>query len=389
MSSFWPSQPVGVTDADALASRIEPYLAEEPMDLPKGRVWDTLDLRIPEVRREVRKFMLHHNVTGKLEDGRTLGVLYTENDMQVWCSGRYVPEWCVGMRSRGNLVGVIIGLPTRLRISKSILPYNVESVDVDMDPKKVDVEALCVVHFCVHKLVRRHGIAQLMIQELARRMHTRKVHHAIYGTPEVHNGCLGKLRVQVPIKSLSGWLSSSHPMNCHVASKEDFGELQMACDRAFRVKNDACAYAWGIDEKAWEEDVVPWIERFSSDEDHGVMLASQEEGTNMVTGTTIVGVARYVKVRIVDTDTDSLEYTRVGIQIVVSDSYKTTQDLVLACWKHTHADSAVVCSPHSLERIGFGYDQELYIHVWNVKGDEAVTADVPDAVPTQLVIPMW
>ena len=74
----------------------------------------------------------------------------------------FIPEWTIGVRGNGNLVGFISGIP----------------VTMICQGQRVQ---MCEVNFlCVHKRLREKRLAPTLIKELTRRVNLRNQWQAVY-----------------------------------------------------------------------------------------------------------------------------------------------------------------------------------------------------------------
>ncbi|XP_051523433.1 glycylpeptide N-tetradecanoyltransferase 1b isoform X2 [Myxocyprinus asiaticus] len=185
---FWDTQPVPKIDEKVTShGPIEserPSVREEPYSLPKGFIWDKLDLDNQEQLRELCD-LLNENYTE--EDDNTLRLQYSPQFL-LWalCPPGWQSQWYCGVRVNASqkLVGFISAIPATIKI-------------FDTEIKMVEVNFLCV-----HKKLRFKRMAPVLIKEITRRVHQQGVFQAVYSASTV---------LPKPIASCRYWHRSLNP----------------------------------------------------------------------------------------------------------------------------------------------------------------------------------
>ncbi|XP_051529802.1 glycylpeptide N-tetradecanoyltransferase 1-like isoform X2 [Myxocyprinus asiaticus] len=163
---FWDTQPVPKIDEEVTSQGpIEserPSVREEPYSLPKGFIWDTLDLYNQEQLSELCE-LLNENYTE--EDDNTLRLHYSPQFL-LWalCPPGWQSKWYCGIRVNASqkLVGFISAIPATIKL-------------FDIAIRMVEVNFMCV-----HKKLRLKRMAPVLIKEITRRVHQQGVFQAVY-----------------------------------------------------------------------------------------------------------------------------------------------------------------------------------------------------------------
>jgi len=175
---FWNKQPVvmpGKKVADTFNNPIHADLKvedvpKEPVPLPKGYTWVTVDITDPVQLKEMFKLLEENYVE---DDDNMFRFDYATEFLQ-WSLlvPGHIPEWNVGIRdvreeakgtsAYNQLVGVITGVPVTMRIHDRVV-------------RMPEINFLCV-----HKSLRSLKLAPMLIQEVTRQVHLRGMFQAVY-----------------------------------------------------------------------------------------------------------------------------------------------------------------------------------------------------------------
>ncbi|KAH8917460.1 N-myristoyl transferase [Atractiella rhizophila] len=171
---FWSTQPVmkgygmGEDRKPVPEGPIEPNkqpheIRQEPIPLPGGYEWCTMDINDPAQLKEVYELLTANFV----EDDDAMFRFDYQPEFISWAlkGPGYVPEWHVGVRmSTGSrkLVAFIAGVPLELRV------------------RKVTKRASEINLLCVHKKLRSKRLAPVLIKEVTRRCNLKGVFQAVY-----------------------------------------------------------------------------------------------------------------------------------------------------------------------------------------------------------------
>jgi len=175
---FWNKQPVvmpGKHVADSFNNPIHADLKvedvpKEPVPLPKGYTWVTVDITDPAQLQEMFKLLEDNYVE---DDDNMFRFDYAVEFLR-WALlvPGHIPEWNVGIRdvreeakgtsAYNQLVGVITGVPVTMRIHDRVV-------------RMPEINFLCV-----HKSLRSLKLAPMLIQEVTRQVHLRGMFQAVY-----------------------------------------------------------------------------------------------------------------------------------------------------------------------------------------------------------------
>lgn len=168
---FWDTQPmpkyadqvlkIGLT-GDAIEKKTVEQVRQTPYPLPEGFEWCNIDIKSETEIKELYQLLAENYVE---DTGGYLRFNYSI-DFLKWAllPKEYIPDWHVGVRVIKNklLVGFISGIPTM----------------VSIDNKEVKS---CEINFlCVHKKLREHRLAPVLIKEVTRRVNIINIWQAIY-----------------------------------------------------------------------------------------------------------------------------------------------------------------------------------------------------------------
>lgn len=165
---FWDTQPVpkGGPGAKDEEGEIEKGKVEEvksePYGLPAGFEWCDVDLENEDQLQEVYELLRDHYV----EDSDHMFRFDYQKEFLKWAllPPRQFPDWVCGVRGgkKNSLFGFITGIPVKLRIKGKMV-------------KMTEINFLCV-----HKKIRKHRLAPVLIKEITRRTHQKNLWQAIY-----------------------------------------------------------------------------------------------------------------------------------------------------------------------------------------------------------------
>jgi len=176
--AFWNKQPVVMPGKRVGESFNHPIHADlkvedvpkEPVPLPKGYTWVTVDITKDDQLQEMFKLLEDNYVE---DDDNMFRFDYAVEFLRwsLLVPGS-VPEWNVGIRdireeakgtsAYNQLVGVITGVPVTMRIHDRVV-------------RMPEINFLCV-----HKSLRSLKLAPMLIQEVTRRVHLCGIFQAIY-----------------------------------------------------------------------------------------------------------------------------------------------------------------------------------------------------------------
>jgi glycylpeptide N-tetradecanoyltransferase len=167
MHKFWIEQPVvppfDDSEFDGYIDATIPVTAppDQPLPLPSGFSWSTIDVSDPTQLRDVYSFLASHYVED--DDHRFRFLLSSELLHWALTPPNAIPEWIFGVRARtGALAGFISGVPVTMRL-------------------KDDTQRWASVNFlCVHARLRTKSMAPTLIAELARRVRQSHIYRAIF-----------------------------------------------------------------------------------------------------------------------------------------------------------------------------------------------------------------
>ncbi|GAB6030536.1 Glycylpeptide N-tetradecanoyltransferase 2 [Chamberlinius hualienensis] len=165
---FWDTQPVPKMSEEIKTN--EPIeldtpldkLRQEPYTLPGGFVWDTLDISVASVLKELYQLLNENYVE---DDDNMFRFDYSPEFLQ-WAlkPPGWLLQWHVGVRvsKSGKLVGFISAVPAKIRV-------------YDKTTTMVEINFLCV-----HKKLRSKRVAPVLIREITRRVNLQGIFQAVY-----------------------------------------------------------------------------------------------------------------------------------------------------------------------------------------------------------------
>ncbi|CAG5120226.1 unnamed protein product [Candidula unifasciata] len=187
---FWETQPVPKFDEDVTVNEeIEVdkqpnEIRQEPLTLPAGFMWDTLDIGDPLILKELY-LLLNENYVE--DDDNMFRFDYSAEFLQ-WAlqPPGWLREWHCGVRviKSKKLVGFISAVPAHIRV-------------YDRLKKMVEINFLCV-----HKKLRAKRVAPVLIKEITRRVHLQGLFQAVYTAGVV---------LPKPVASCRYWHRSLNP----------------------------------------------------------------------------------------------------------------------------------------------------------------------------------
>jgi glycylpeptide N-tetradecanoyltransferase len=163
---FWDTQPVPKVAGKMEEGEIEKgkldEVREEPYGLPEGFTWSDVDLENEEQLHEVYELLRDHYV----EDSDHMFRFDYQKEFLKWAllPPKQFSDWVCGVRGgkKNKLFGFITGIPVKLRIKGKMV-------------KMTEINFLCV-----HKKIRKHRLAPVLIKEITRRTHQKNLWQAIY-----------------------------------------------------------------------------------------------------------------------------------------------------------------------------------------------------------------
>eukprot|EP00347_Sterkiella_histriomuscorum_P012835 403367044 len=167
---FWDTQPVPknlgasqqVKKEGQIVSKKVEEVQKEPLALPEGFEWSTVDLKDDEQVREVYELLRSNYV----EDSENTFRFDYPVEFLRWALliPGYIPEWFVGVRGSQNkkLLAFISGIPVKTQVKQQTV-------------KMAEINFLCV-----HKKLRTKRLAPVLIKEITRRVNITGVWQALY-----------------------------------------------------------------------------------------------------------------------------------------------------------------------------------------------------------------
>ncbi|XP_076460540.1 glycylpeptide N-tetradecanoyltransferase 2-like [Babylonia areolata] len=187
---FWETQPVPkfdeVIDGNEEIEADKPVEAirAEPLSLPAGFCWDTLDIGDPLILKELYTLLNENYVE---DDDNMFRFDYSPEFLQ-WAlqPPGWMKVWHCGVRvmKSKKLVGFISAVPAHVKI------YN-------RSKRMVEINFLCV-----HKKLRSKRVAPVLIKEITRRVHQQGLFQAVYTAGVV---------LPKPVASCRYWHRSLNP----------------------------------------------------------------------------------------------------------------------------------------------------------------------------------
>ena len=168
---FWETQPIiNLRKKDTKKGQIQAFkqedISKEPMALPAGFYWDSIDIADDFKADEVCIFMNQHYIE---DDDGHVRLFYSRDHLRyaVMTPG-YLADlhFCVRSESNKRIMAIIFGTPKKIVVQG-------ESV------KMAEANFLSV-----HKALRGKRLAQVMIQELMRRERLNGIMQAFYTSPD-------------------------------------------------------------------------------------------------------------------------------------------------------------------------------------------------------------
>lgn len=167
---FWKTQPVPqygeeTTDAEFIGA-LEPddhhEIKQDPLKLPAGFEWTTVEVEKPEQLDELYDLLNENYV----EDDDNMFRFDYSRDFLKWAlqPPGWKPVWHVGVRGvkNGKLLAFISGIPAHMRM-------------------EAHSQLLVEINFlCVHKKLRSHRLAPVLIREITRRVNIEGTFQAVY-----------------------------------------------------------------------------------------------------------------------------------------------------------------------------------------------------------------
>lgn len=165
---FWSTQPVmrvyeplGQPNTP-VEERALSEISKEGMPLPESYTWCNIDMKDPDQAKELYDLLTNHYVE---DDGGNFRFDYSI-EFLTWAltPPGYKNEWLVGVRGgkKNRLYGFISGIPVTINTlgqSRTMAEIN---------------------FLCVHKQLRQHRLAPVLIKEITRRVNLCDIWQAIY-----------------------------------------------------------------------------------------------------------------------------------------------------------------------------------------------------------------
>ncbi|KAH9520312.1 Glycylpeptide N-tetradecanoyltransferase 2 [Bulinus truncatus] len=188
---FWETQPVPKFGDEEIKVNEEiekdkapSEIRSEPLTLPAGFMWDTLDISDPLILKELYTLLNENYVE---DDDNMFRFDYSPEFLQ-WAlqPPGWLRDWHCGVRVNKSkkLVGFISGVPAHIKI-------------YDKSKKMVEINFLCV-----HKKLRAKRVAPVLIKEITRRVHQQGLFQAVYTAGVV---------LPKPVASCRYWHRSLNP----------------------------------------------------------------------------------------------------------------------------------------------------------------------------------
>lgn len=169
---FWETQPVPSFDeqqperSEAIETKTVDQIRKNPLNLPEGFVWDSLDINDDSVLKELY-LLLNENY---VEDDDSMFRFDYSPSFLRWAlqPPGWRREWHCGVRVEKSkkLVGFIGATPAKVKIAAGGANDNVEMVEINF--------------LCVYKKLRSKRMAPVLIMEITRRVNMQGIFQAIY-----------------------------------------------------------------------------------------------------------------------------------------------------------------------------------------------------------------
>ena len=171
---FWDTQPVKkflLPNPEKDGHFVNPKpdsVSKEPIALPSGFEWVTLDMEDEKDQLLVHHFLNDHF----LEDEDGIFRLDTQVEFLKWvlCTPNKIKDWHIGVKATGkdNLLGFVAATPMKSVINKEV------------------VKIAQTNFLCVHKKLRKKKLAPILIKEITRRVNLHNVWSGIFTSGEVY-----------------------------------------------------------------------------------------------------------------------------------------------------------------------------------------------------------
>ena len=167
---FWDEQPVpSMREPKAEEAKQGPIeekkvedVAREPKELMAGFEWCTLDIKDDGQAEELYTLLKNNYVE---DDDNMFRFEYSVPFLRwILCPPNYIPSWLVGIRSSKSkkLLAFISGIPVR----NSVYETSYKMAEINF--------------LCIHKKLRAHRIAPVLITEVTRRVNLKNIWQAVY-----------------------------------------------------------------------------------------------------------------------------------------------------------------------------------------------------------------
>lgn len=127
-------------------------VSTEPIGLPQGFEWCNIDLKNEDECEQVIEFLKNNYI---MTGDKKFRLSYTKEHLRwICCTPNYSTELHIGVRNEQNkkIMGVLFGMPKKYMI----MGQTVKAPDM-----------ICL---CVHAKLRQRKLANVLIQEMARRL---------------------------------------------------------------------------------------------------------------------------------------------------------------------------------------------------------------------------
>ncbi len=155
---------VGPIEADKLPAEVR----QEPLRLPEGFAWESMDLQQPAVLDELYQLL---NLNYVEDDDNMFRFDYSREFLQ-WALlvPGFKASWHCGVRATksGKLMGFISAIPAEMALGCAAIGHRREQHLVEIN------------FLCVHKKLRAKRLAPVLIEEITRRVHVEGIFQAVY-----------------------------------------------------------------------------------------------------------------------------------------------------------------------------------------------------------------
>jgi len=161
---FWKTQPIDVTknisENRTIEDNMMKNISTEPIKLPEGFEWATLDINNENDMNAVYYFLLNfYN-----ENSNVSHRFHYSKDFLKWflTPPSYYPDLLIGVKYNNKLLATIFGIPMTIKINDKVI-------------KIVEINFLCI-----HHSLRNKRLTPVLIQEVTRRTNLHGIFQAFY-----------------------------------------------------------------------------------------------------------------------------------------------------------------------------------------------------------------